>query len=205
MFTNNILFLAITLITSLTVHEAAHAFTAYKLGDPTAKNQGRLTLNPLKHLDPWGTLFFILVQFGWGKPVPVNPVNFKNPKRDQALTALAGPTSNIIMAFIAALFLVYAPQTSAFFGMFMQINIILAVFNLIPIPPLDGSQILGILLNDNQYIRYQQFISQYSAYLVIALFIDLTILPEIIGFSILGTIIQIIAGLIQSIILLGTI
>ena len=202
MFTQNILYLAIILISTLTVHEAAHALAAYLLGDHTAKNQGRLSLNPLKHLDPWGTILFILTGFGWGKPVPVNPIYFKNPKRDQALTALAGPASNLIMAFIAGIFIPYYPQ-SVFLFMFYQINITLAVFNLLPIPPLDGSRIVGILLNDNQFQRYQEFIHQYSAYIIIGLYIDLFVLPEIINFSILRIVIQSVSAVISTIILIG--
>lgn len=202
MFTQNILYLAIILLSTLTIHEAAHALAAYLLGDETAKKNGRLSLNPLQHLDPWGTILFILVGFGWGKPVPVNPIYFKNPQRDQALTALAGPASNLLMAFIAGIFIPYFPQT-IFLAMFYQINITLAVFNLLPFPPLDGSKIVGIFLNDNQFQRYQAFIHNYSAYIIIGLFVDLFVLPEIINFSFLHTIIQSISAIISAVILIG--
>lgn len=145
----------IILIASIVIHEVAHGFAANKLGDPTAKLDGRLTLNPLKHLDPVGSLLIpgILVitgapfLFGWAKPVPYNPYNLKNPRRDEALIALAGPVSNILIAIIAAiLFRVFMPGLDTLFAlvllMTVLLNLVLAVFNLVPIPPLDGSKLL---------------------------------------------------------------
>lgn len=154
---------------TLTIHEYAHGYAAYKLGDNTAKMYGRLTLNPIKHIDPIGALFMLVFHIGWAKPVPINPRNFKNPKRDFAITALAGPLSNLIMAFISALafLLIYAPikniafestfwlnvaqNTLDFFYVFHLINIGIAIFNLIPIPPLDGSRILNVILPPKTY------------------------------------------------------
>ena len=145
------------LLFALTVHELAHGYVAYRLGDPTAKNEGRLTMNPLKHLDPLGVLAFIIMKIGWAKPVPVNPRYFKNPQKDMLLVALAGPGSNVGLAIASAvvartlvaldLFPMFIMQPLV--GMLVAsvwINIMLAVFNCIPIPPLDGSKVLMGLL-----------------------------------------------------------
>jgi Zn-dependent protease len=146
----------LVLLIAFTVHELAHALTADYLGDPTPRRMGRITLNPLKHLDPIGTLLLIIAGFGWAKPVLVNPMNMRgNPRTSMAIVAAAGPLSNLIMAAIAAVFfrlgLVELTATgglSASFIMseFIWINLILAFFNLIPIPPLDGSKILFAIL-----------------------------------------------------------
>ena len=160
---------AFAVLVTLTIHEFSHGYAAYKLGDDTAKMYGRLTLNPAKHLDPIGALFMLFFHIGWAKPVPINPRNFKNPKRDFAITALAGPLSNIIMAFLSVLvFLsIYAPlknvsfesafwrsvvqNTLVFFYIFHLVNIGIAIFNLIPVPPLDGSRILNVVLPPKTY------------------------------------------------------
>ena len=158
---------------TLPIHEWAHAFVANKLGDPTAKYMGRLTLNPLKHIDPIGATMIVFIGFGWAKPVPVEMHRFQNPKRDMAITALAGPASNLILATISLFFFnllnsfnlissnvivqyLYAICYYMFF-MLAQINISLAIFNLIPIPPLDGSRILNAFLPDRIYYRLMQF------------------------------------------------
>lgn len=154
----------------LPLHEWAHGFVAYKLGDPTAKNSGRLTLNPMASFDPFGALFLLLFGFGWAKPVPVDTRYFKNPKRGMAITAFAGPLSNLIAALAGALIYVgilvatkfNAPALiSLFFSNYIVINVSLAVFNLLPIPPLDGSKILGAFLPSRimyQYYRYENII-----------------------------------------------
>lgn len=145
------------LLFALTVHELAHGYVAYRLGDPTAKKQGRLTMNPLKHLDPWGVLAFIIMKIGWAKPVPVDPRYFKNPRKDMLLVALAGPGSNVLLAIASAALahLLIALQFLPFFilqplvtmlAASVWINIMLAVFNCLPIPPLDGSKVLMNLL-----------------------------------------------------------
>ncbi len=163
---------------SLSVHEVAHGFAAYKLGDSTARNLGRLSLNPLKHLDPIGAACMLLFGFGWAKPVPINTRYFKNPRSGMALSALAGPVSNLIMAFIAFVVQAYILRfgieaiiinptgpvymLSLFFNEFFWLNITLAVFNLLPIPPLDGSRILFVFLPDKIYfgvMKYEQYIS----------------------------------------------
>tara|TARA_Y100000748_G_scaffold200896_1_gene168304 strand:+ start:526 stop:1155 length:630 start_codon:yes stop_codon:yes gene_type:complete len=141
------------LVFSLSFHEFAHAWMAYKLGDSTAARMGRLTLNPISHLDPVGSIALLLMGFGWAKPVPVDARYLKNPKEDMVKVAAAGPISNIILAIIAALALKFLFSTGlitnsikTFFIIFMQINITLAVFNLLPVSPLDGSQILSPFL-----------------------------------------------------------
>lgn len=174
---NVIILSALAALIALTVHEFSHGFAAYKLGDPTARSFGRLTLNPLKHLDPFGALCMIFFHFGWAKPVPINPRYFKKPKRDFAITALAGPLSNLILSFLSAFFylLLYkelsgirfestltlnlASNLLLFVYLMHAINLGLAIFNLIPIPPLDGSKILNVILPPKAYfgiMRYER-------------------------------------------------
>lgn len=164
--------LAVIFLT-LPVHEFAHGLTATKLGDPTPRYEGRVTINPFAHIDYIGAACILLFGFGWAKPVQVNTNYFKNPKRDMAITAVAGPLANILMAFLALLLLNgLLPALEAtgsqvlyyvviFFSYLAQINVYLAVFNLIPIPPLDGSRLLWAILPYKQYyalMRYERYI-----------------------------------------------
>lgn len=174
-----LLILPIILI-SLPVHESAHAYVSYKLGDPTARNLGRITLNPVKHFDLLGFICMLIFRFGWAKPVPINARNFKKPRRDMALSALAGPASNLLLAFLGVILynvviLIFsgvefgserafsvAWVTVEFFFLFAYLNINLAVFNFIPVPPLDGSRILYVFLPQKWYfgvMKYERYIS----------------------------------------------
>jgi len=161
-----VLFRIIIVLFALSVHELSHGLAAYKLGDNTAKYDGRLSLNPLRHLDPYGALCMLFFGFGWAKPVMVNPNYFKNYKRDMAFTALAGPVSNFILAYIGMLIYIHLcpiidnMYLTMFIFMFIQLNVGLGVFNFIPIPPLDGSKIFLSLLPRRIYyeiMRYEQF------------------------------------------------
>lgn len=174
-----LMFVLPCVLIALTVHEVAHGWMAWKLGDPTARNLGRLTLNPLKHLDPIGALCMVLFHFGWAKPVPINTRYFKKSKRDTALTAAAGPVSNFIMSFAALLLmrilalvfnsfpphsqftanLQYAVLTLLWY--FHSLNLSLGVFNLLPVPPLDGSRIFLVFLPPKAYfavMKYERYI-----------------------------------------------
>lgn len=156
------------IILILPFHELAHAWVAYKLGDHTAKWNGRLTFNPLASVDYMGALWLLLFGFGWAKPVPVDTRNFKKPRRDMALVALAGPLANTLAALVGALIYcaLYAFNVPSnwftdfiiqFFGFYITVNISLAVFNLLPIPPLDGSKILGAFLPDRLLVKYYKY------------------------------------------------
>lgn len=172
-FITDLIILAPPLLLALTLHELAHGLIAYRLGDPTAKNAGRLTLNPLKHLDPLGTLAFFIIKFGWAKPVPVNPGYFRHPKKDMLWVALAGPVTNLGLAVISAIIakilwlvaasLPYSTAAEAILVPFnamliasVWINLVLCIFNFLPIPPLDGSRILTGLLPDSMARSYLQ-------------------------------------------------
>lgn len=157
---------AVAMLLIIPVHEAAHAFVSYKLGDPTAKNYGRLTLNPLAHFDPFGALAMILAGVGWAKPVPTDVRRFRHPKRDMAISAAAGPVSNLLMAYLGMILYKLAyyrmPVNSGqlvmlFLSIFISLNISLAVFNLLPIPPFDGSRIFLAFLPTRLYFKAMQY------------------------------------------------
>lgn len=159
----------------ITLHELSHGFTAYRLGDPTAKNAGRLTLNPVKHIDPFGLVMMLVAKVGWAKPVPVDMRHFKRPKQGMAVTALAGPASNFVLAFLAVAgfsFIFRLPAVSdsfllpfmllqAFLSNVAILSVGLGIFNLIPISPLDGSKVLFSFLPDGVYrniLRYERYV-----------------------------------------------
>lgn len=152
----NFFMLVLGIIISLSIHEAAHAWSAYRLGDNTAQKQGRLTLDPSAHIDIFGAVVFLIAGFGWGKPVPVHTNNFENPRRDYAITSFAGPASNYILAFCSMLIFSLVSGEYALLDFFLQymiwINLFLGTFNLLPFPPLDGGNVLmGILPNKVVY------------------------------------------------------
>lgn len=177
----------VALIIAITVHEASHATISWYLGDPTAKLAGRLTLNPLAHLDPIGTLMILIARFGWGKPVPFDPFNLKNPKRDGALISLAGPAANFATAaiFTIPVWAGFLTQTGQIFevGRFLTpiviLNLALGIFNLIPVHPLDGFKVLGAILPKNWYYEWQQM-EAWGIFILIFLLIPFG------GFSIIG-------------------
>ena len=169
----------IVVFITLPIHEWAHGFAAFKLGDSTARYMGRLTLNPLAHIDWMGAAFILLFGYGWAKPVPVNMRSFRRPKFDMALTALAGPAANILLAFISLLIVSLIGVISFFLGISLnflavifiyiaEINISLAVFNLIPIPPLDGSRLLSAFLPNRIYYKLMQY-ERYLSIFIMAL------------------------------------
>jgi Zn-dependent protease len=190
MFTNDTLYWIIFAVPSIliasTIHEYAHGLIAFKLGDPTAKAEGRLTLNPLSHIDPIGALSMIIFRFGWSKPVPINENNFEKRELGTAITALAGPISNLLLAcLLAVINLIFQPNLNSILGNFVLtftvINLALAFFNLLPIPPLDGHKIVRAILP--RKARYQwERLEKFSILLLILL-----ILPILPSGSIAGT------------------
>ena len=169
---------ALVMLIAIPFHEAAHAFVSWKLGDSTAKDYGRLTLNPIAHFDPMGAICMIVAGVGWAKPVPTNAGRFRNPKAGMALTALAGPVSNLLLAYISMILfkLVYyfTPDMLVFsyLLLFLKymiiINVTLAVFNLLPVPPFDGSRILGLVLPEKLYFALMKY-ERYTGLVVLAL------------------------------------
>ena len=177
-----LLFFFLTFFITITVHECAHGYIAYKMGDPTAKLMGRLTLNPVKHLDPIGFIMILLIGFGWAKPVMINPRNFRNPKKGMALSALAGPAANILMAILGSLLFAIlrrvfsaaginnavAASALSFLYYFEMLNVWFAVFNLLPIPPLDGSRLVSYFLPPRLHYYYN-YVERYGFLILILL------------------------------------
>ena len=199
----NILLIIPVIIISLSVHEAAHGYMAYKMGDHTAYNLGRVTLNPIKHLDPMGSLCMLVFGYGWAKPVPINARNFRNPKYGMAYTAIAGPVSNILLGVIGTLlyavfnFLLYyfygdivgneflanllrAVLTLLFYLGYM--NFVLAIFNLIPIPPFDGSRFFSLFLPTKTYFA----LMKYERYIMIGILVFMIACSRLFNFSPFG-------------------
>lgn len=181
-------FLLPPFVMALTLHEYAHALVAYRLGDPTAKALGRLTINPLKHIAWLGLISLFIIHFGWAKPVPVDPRWFRNPRRDMLWVALAGPAMNFLMAITAAICirLFTVPGSEGILvGVLwytMTVNVILAVFNLLPIPPLDGSKVLNGMLPEKMAHWYMG-LERYSMFLLAGLFIYISyIQPGFVGY-----------------------
>ena len=186
----NIVVRAIVLLTAIPIHEAAHAYVADKLGDPTGKYSGRLTLNPMAHFDLLGSIAMITCGIGWARPVPINPRNFREPKKAMAISAAAGPISNLIVAAaslaIAKIIMYVSYQTGVntalstlftIFKVMCSINISLAIFNLIPIPPFDGSRIFNYFLPDKFYFKVMEYEQYIMIGLIVLIFSGLLDLP----------------------------
>ena len=192
------LYLVPVILLSLSFHEFSHAYASYKLGDPTAKDAGRITLNPLKHLDILGSIMLLLTRFGWAKPVPINPLYYKDREKGTMLVSFAGPLSNIILAFLASFPMVFLAYKNGYYiGLiprfnieailfnlsyyFYLININLAVFNILPVPPLDGSKILVGILPAKEYYRLLYYERYTGLIFMVLLFVFPQVLERILG------------------------
>ena len=176
---------AVALLVAFSFHEAAHAFVSLKLGDNTALDDGRVTLNPLAHLDPLGTIFLLTLGFGWGKPVRINPNNFKNPRIGSLISALAGPLANLTLAIIFGLALRFlhpfaSANLSSLLSLMVFINLILMIFNLIPIPPLDGSNILALLIPAQSYHKFARNGTYFLLSLILLSFLGVPVFETIV-------------------------
>ena len=202
----DIFYLLIALAVCITVHEAAHAWVAFKLGDPTAQMEGRVSLNPLRHLDLFGTIMIFVAHFGWGRPVPFNYNNLRHPRRDVALISIAGPLTNLLTAVLIAILFKYLPASDALTGVLSAIyslSLVLFLFNLIPIAPLDGSKLLGLVIPLSKEDWYQRFLSQGPVYLILLILGD-RLIDEVSGFSFFGTYLQFGYDLLTTVIMIGT-
>jgi len=209
LFTNPFLFFiwVAALLAAITVHEFAHAWTSDRLGDPTARLAGRVTLNPLAHLDPLGTLMLLLFRFGWGKPVPFDPFNLRRPRRDAALISLAGPVANFLLALFLAIIIrlghfFVSPQisylTEIILTPFITLAVILGIFNLIPIHPLDGGKVLIGLLPERLAYQWDEILNRLGFFIIIFL-----LMPLFGGYSLVNLIISPIINFILSLLLPG--
>lgn len=176
LFQNPIIFILVAgaLVVSISIHEFSHAFVAYKLGDSTPKKLGRVTLNPKAHLDPLGVIFLMFTGFGWGRPVPFNPFNLKNVKRDSAIISFAGPLSNFLLAIVLSFVLKLTGGVYTILGGFLYLtilyNLMLGFFNLIPVHPLDGFNVVHGLLPNKLAIQWQQ-IQPFGVYILLLLIV----------------------------------
>jgi len=208
LFTSPLYFLiyVIAILTAITVHEFAHAWAANRLGDPTARLAGRITLNPLAHLDPLGTLALLIFRFGWGKPVPFDTYNLKNPRRDSALISFAGPAANFILAILFSIVIrlghLFLGPTAYFLEIiltpFIFLALTLAVFNLLPFHPLDGGKVIVGLLPEKLAYQWDEILQRFGFYLVLFL-----ILPLFGGYSLVSLIISPIIRILLSLLLPG--
>jgi len=188
------------LLVSLVIHELAHGWVAWKLGDPTAKQHGRLTLNPVRHLDVWGSIMLVVTFlgsggtffFGWAKPVPISPWHFKDPQRGMMLVGLAGPVANVALALVAAglVWLTYpwSPFVAQALALAFVLNVVLGALNLVPIPPLDGSRVVGGLLPRDLYLRWAA-LDRYGNYVFLGLVVLMLTVPQVFGATI-GALLQ---------------
>jgi Zn-dependent protease len=210
LFTNPLYFFlwVAALLAAITVHEFAHAWTSDRLGDPTARLAGRVTLNPLAHLDPLGTLMLLFFRFGWGKPVPFDPFNLRHPRRDTALISFAGPAADFILAIILALIIrlthtIAPPQTAYTLELlltpFITLALILAIFNLIPIHPLDGGKVLIGLLPERLAYKWDEFLNQFGFFIIIFL-----LMPFFAGYSLVNLLISPLVNFFLYLLLPGT-
>lgn len=186
----DVLYMVPVVLISMSLHEACHAYVSDRLGDPTPRNNGRLTLNPLKHLDPLGTLLFFVAGVGWAKPVPISPLYYKDRKKGTLVVSAAGPLSNVVLAFIASIMLVILHSTVFpgivakggvardawsilynFLNILYVVNISFVAFNLIPIPPLDGSKILAAVLPEKQYFKLMQYENYIGMFFILISFL----------------------------------
>lgn len=187
------IYLIPSILLALSFHEWAHAYAAYKMGDPTAQANGRLTLNPLRHIDPIGLLFLLMFRFGWAKPVPINPRNFNRPRRDEIIVSLAGVATNLILAFLTMgiySFCViklnfYNNILMQFLSVFYSLNLGLCIFNLIPIYPLDGYHVLECLLIRKVGPSFFMWMERYGSIILIVLVLT-RVLTRVMSFAISG-------------------
>lgn len=204
-----LLYLIVGLLVGITIHECSHAFVADRLGDPTPRVQGRLTLNPLAHIDIVGTIMMLLFRFGWGKPVQVNNQYFRSPVRDMALVSLAGPVSNFFVAFVLALVLrgVGDGMPDVIFSLLnfvIDVNIVLGVFNLLPFPPFDGSKVVALFVPRRFEKAYQRFLDYGVVYVILFVVFDAIVLAPMMGhISFIQRFISFAAAFVKGVIVLG--
>lgn len=202
------LYILFALVVVITFHEFAHAYVAYLLGDPTAKKHGRVTLNPLAHLDPLGTILIFLAGIGWGKPVPVNRAYFKRPVAYEALVALAGPMMNLLIAVVVLVPLKYFGnylnyELAMLLATIFDISILLFAFNMLPFPPLDGSKFVQLLVPRRFQHHYQFYLANASLYFLAFLIFDNFLLAKYFGFSVLSLLIGWIVVGVKTVLFLG--